>query len=116
MNGIEELAIAPLASNPFPDATDEFFTAFARTITLAGDAPLRIARPLARLTKREVMDLGRDWPLEHTFSCIAPAGGLHCGRCNKCGERKSAFAQAGIPDPTRYATQNTPGPHQRVLL
>jgi 7-cyano-7-deazaguanine synthase len=116
MNGVEELAIAPLASNPFPDATDEFFMSFARAITLAGDAPLRITRPFGQMTKRAVMSLGRDYPLEHTFSCISPAEGLHCGRCNKCDERKTAFAQAGLPDPTRYAKQDRAIPHQRILL
>ena len=116
MHGIEELAIAPLASNPFPDATDEFFTVFARAISLAGDVPLRITRPFAEMTKREVMGMGRDYPLEHSFSCIAPADSLHCGRCNKCDERKTAFKQAGLTDPTRYASQVPGVPHQRVLL
>jgi 7-cyano-7-deazaguanine synthase len=39
-----------------------------------------------------------------TFSCLAPQGRRHCGRCNKCAERKRAFRQAGIPDPTKYAS------------
>jgi 7-cyano-7-deazaguanine synthase len=116
IHDIEELAIAPLASNPFADATDEFFAAFGRAMTLAGNAPLRLTRPFAQMTKRDVMTLGREYPLEHTFSCIAPANGLHCGRCNKCDERKTAFDQAGLTDPTRYASVNAPTPHQRVLL
>ena len=37
------------------------------------------------------MELGRDMPLELTFSCIDPRDGLHCGRCNKCAERQEAF-------------------------
>jgi 7-cyano-7-deazaguanine synthase len=116
MHGIEDLAIAPLASNPFTDATDEFFTAFGRAMTLAGDAPVRILRPFGKMTKREVMHLGREYPLEHTFSCIAPADGLHCGGCNKCGERKAAFKLAGLTDPTRYAPQARGVLHERVLL
>jgi 7-cyano-7-deazaguanine synthase len=28
---------------------------------------------------------------------------MHCSRCNKCAERRKAFSEAGIPDPTRYA-------------
>jgi 7-cyano-7-deazaguanine synthase len=116
MHGVEELAIAPLASNPFADATDEFFTAFARAITLSGAAPLRITRPFAAMTKREVMQLGRGCPLHHTFSCIAPVDELHCGRCNKCGERKAAFQLAGMSDPTHYATQKVSARPQRALL
>jgi 7-cyano-7-deazaguanine synthase len=106
MHGIEELALATLASNPFADATEDFFAAFERAVTLAGTAPLRISRPFATRSKREVMELGREYPLEHTFSCIAPHDELHCGECNKCGERKAAFKTAGLTDPTSYATHN----------
>jgi 7-cyano-7-deazaguanine synthase len=49
------------------------------------------------------MALGRDMPLELTFSCLAPVAGLHCGRCNKCAERQAAFRDAGIDDRTEYA-------------
>ena len=34
-----------------------------------------------------------------------PEGGLHCGMCSKCRERRDAFNDAGIADPTRYAVQ-----------
>jgi 7-cyano-7-deazaguanine synthase len=29
---------------------------------------------------------------------------LHCGACNKCRERREAFAAAGVEDRTTYAT------------
>jgi 7-cyano-7-deazaguanine synthase len=48
------------------------------------------------------MQLGRELPLEHTYSCIRPVSGLHCGQCNKCAERQRAFAEAGMVDPTVY--------------
>jgi 7-cyano-7-deazaguanine synthase len=50
------------------------------------------------------MNLGRDLPLELTFSCLAPHSGLHCGRCNKCAERQRAFSLIELSDPTIYAT------------
>ena len=28
----------------------------------------------------------------------------HCGRCSKCRERHDAFVDAGIKDPTEYAS------------
>jgi 7-cyano-7-deazaguanine synthase len=31
-------------------------------------------------------------------------GERHCGRCNKCAERRKAFADAGIADGTPYAS------------
>jgi 7-cyano-7-deazaguanine synthase len=52
--------------------------------------------------KREVMELGRKYSLKHTFSCIAPIDGMHCGQCNKCAERQAAFRMMELPDPTEY--------------
>ena len=66
---------------------------------------VRVRRPYADLGlhKRDVLRRGAGLPLEHTFSCLRPAGGRHCGRCNKCAERRAGFRDAGVPDPTRYA-------------
>ena len=46
---------------------------------------------------------GRGMPLGETFSCLRPVGGRHCGRCNKCAERRAGFGAAGMTDPTEYA-------------
>ncbi|HVX59420.1 MAG TPA: 7-cyano-7-deazaguanine synthase, partial [Pirellulales bacterium] len=91
LHGIDELALAPLGSNPFPDATPEFFSEFQSALNLATQGQVRLIRPFDRLSKREVMRLGRGRPLELTFSCISPQDGLHCGECNKCQERRNAF-------------------------
>ncbi|MEU5980334.1 7-cyano-7-deazaguanine synthase [Streptomyces sp. NPDC047315] len=43
-------------------------------------------------------------PLEHSWSCYK-AGEVHCGTCGTCGtcyERREAFQEAGVADPTRY--------------
>ncbi|HEY1602913.1 MAG TPA: 7-cyano-7-deazaguanine synthase [Pirellulales bacterium] len=103
LRGIGELALAPLGSNPFPDATDQFFAEFESALNRATDSQLRIVRPFATFSKRQVMELGRGYPLELTFSCIAPVDGIHCGECNKCEERRQAFLNSGLPDPTQYA-------------
>ena len=103
LHGIEELALAPLKSNPFPDATNEFFETFESAVNQATGGQLRIVRPFGQLSKHQVMDLGKSYPLGLTFSCIAPVGELHCGACNKCAERKAAFQTAELPDPTAYA-------------
>ena len=107
-HGVGELALATLRSNPFADASDEFFAAYHAALDRGGVGRVRIIRPFAALEKREVMHLGRDCPLEETFSCISPAGGLHCGRCNKCAERKAAFAHAEMHDPTIYTLVPSP--------
>jgi 7-cyano-7-deazaguanine synthase len=105
MHGIHQLALATLHSNPFADASDEFFDVYQTALNRGSATNLEILRPFAALSKREVMQLGRNSPLKETFSCIAPIDGLHCGHCNKCAERKSAFVAAEMPDPTEYANQ-----------
>jgi 7-cyano-7-deazaguanine synthase len=103
MHGVSKLALATLAANPFDDAKPEFFERFEAMIAWAAGCDVKIVRPFEMLSKRCVMQLGRDMPLELTFSCIAPAGGLHCGRCNKCAERAAAFRHLATGDPTSYA-------------
>ncbi len=103
LHGIARLALAPLGSNPFPDATPEFFLEFAGAMSRALGTPIEIIRPFAAMHKQDVMELAGDAPLELTFSCINPMEGLHCGHCNKCAERKAAFKAIALADPTRYA-------------
>lgn len=107
LNGVPEVATAPLGSNPFPDATDEFYDGFADIVSRAVNGRVRVLRPYAALGlhKRDVLRRGLGMPLEFTFSCIRPVGERHCGRCNKCAERKHGFADAGMPDPTEYASR-----------
>jgi 7-cyano-7-deazaguanine synthase len=104
LNGVPEIATAPLSCNPFPDATPEFYDGFAALVGRAvGASPARVLRPYAALHKTDVLHRGRGLPLEHTFSCIRPTSGLHCGACSKCAERRTAFRAAGLDDPTTYA-------------
>jgi 7-cyano-7-deazaguanine synthase len=102
---IGRIAIGPLAGNPFPDATPEFFAAMAHAISLGLAHTIEIAAPFAALHKADVIRLGLELgvALELTVSCMNPRDGLHCGRCSKCRERRDAFAEAGVADPTRYA-------------
>jgi 7-cyano-7-deazaguanine synthase len=104
LNGIGQLALAVLGTNSFGDASREFFGDFENALDRALGGRLRIVRPFGEMTKREVMELGRDMPLKLTFSCIDPTGGQHCGRCNKCAERQEAFENINLHDPTIYAT------------
>jgi 7-cyano-7-deazaguanine synthase len=103
---IPELATAPLATNPFPDATPEFYDGFAAIVGQAvGGSPVRVLRPYAELGlhKRDVLRRGAELPLRFTFSCLQPIAERHCGRCNKCAERHAGFIAAGMTDPTEYA-------------
>jgi 7-cyano-7-deazaguanine synthase len=104
LHGVETIALGTLKGNPFADSGPEFLSRFGSLVHLGLDRPLEVTTPFATLTKAQVLELGRDLLLEHTFSCIAPVENRHCGRCNKCAERRDGFAQAGIEDRTLYAT------------
>jgi 7-cyano-7-deazaguanine synthase len=104
--GIGRVLIGPLAGNPFPDATPEFFEVMGRALSAGLAAPIRIDAPFIGMDKSEVIRLGATLgvPFEATLSCMQPHDGLHCGRCSKCRERRDAFHAAGLADPARYAT------------
>lgn len=102
IRGIEALALGSLGSNPFPDSTPEFFQELQDLVGRAMNGGPRLIRPFAVLHKEEVVARGRDLPLHLTFSCIDPREGRHCGRCNKCAERKKGFREAGLRDLTPY--------------
>lgn len=95
----------------YPDCRPEYIEAYERMANLAtkagveGRQQLKIHAPLINLTKaqiiREGAKLGVDYSL--TVSCYDPSPeGEACGECDACLLRKKGFAEAGVPDPTRY--------------
>jgi 7-cyano-7-deazaguanine synthase len=107
LNGVPEVAMAPLAVNPFPDATPEFFHEYTGAVNRAVNGVVQVLRPYAHLHKSDLLHLAAGMPLEKTFSCIRPVSGLHCGRCSKCFERQQGFRDAALPDPTRYVDRES---------
>lgn len=103
LHGYPVIALGTLKGNPFADSSREFFGDFAALVHTAVDHHLEVATPFSELGKNEVLERGRQLQLHHTFSCIDPTAGMHCGRCNKCAERQRAFAEASIDDVTAYA-------------
>ena len=100
---VSKIAIGLLAGNPFPDATPEFFDTFERALTQGLAHQIDIQLPYRGLHKEDIIRQFSYLPLDLTITCMAPRGGVHCGGCNKCAERRLAFADAGVADPTRYA-------------
>jgi 7-cyano-7-deazaguanine synthase len=95
----------------YPDCRPEFLAAFeamARLGTRAGALGVewKVHAPLIAMRKAEIIRagiaLGVDYAITH--SCYDPVGDLACGRCDSCALRKRGFVEAGVPDPTRYAT------------
>lgn len=100
----------------YPDCRPQFIEAFqalARVATRAATEqhkPTTIHAPLINLSKAEIVRLGASLgvPFERTVSCYDPSerGGevVACGQCDSCRIRARAFLEAGVPDPTPYAT------------
>ena len=95
----------------YPDCRPEFVTAFERLANLATKAGVEgagftVHAPLQHMTKadiaREAARLGLDAGLSHSCYDPAPDGGA-CGECDACRLRAKGFADAGLPDPTRYS-------------
>lgn len=97
----------------YPDCRPEFIDAFATMAALATrrgseGRPIAIAAPLGRMAKHEIISLGVAHGVDYadTVSCYDPMaraeGVTACGRCDSCRLRRSGFARAGVPDPTRY--------------
>jgi len=108
-NRLSRVMLGPLAGNPFPDATPQFFAALNEAFSLGLAAPMAISAPFSRLHKEDVVKIGAGLgvPFELTLSCMNPSGTTHCGLCSKCRERRDAFHAAGVKDPTPYANVST---------
>ncbi len=105
------IGVNALDYSGYPDCRPEFIAGYQSVANLATKAGVEgdrftIHAPLQHLSKadiaKEAARLGLDAGLSH--SCYDPAAdGGHCGYCDACRLRVKGFAEAGLPDPTRYA-------------
>lgn len=92
----------------YPDCRPGFIEAFdamqRQAVEGYGDPALRLEAPFMYLGKQQIVALGTALgvPYADTWSCYKGEE-RHCGRCGTCVERKHAFRDAGIADPTEYA-------------
>lgn len=103
--GAEGLVIAAHTGDHtiYPDCREEFMRAMGEAMKTGTYAGIELLRPFIALTKGQIaaegaklgVDFGRTW------SCYK-GGAIHCGKCGTCVERREAFLQAGLPDPTEY--------------
>mgnify|MGYP000166846343 FL=1 len=106
------IGVNALDYSGYPDCRPEFIGAFEELANLATKRAVegqrvQVHAPLIQLTKAEIIrrgiDLGVDYG--HTVSCYqADEEGRACGLCDSCRLRRRGFEEAGIEDPTRYAT------------
>jgi 7-cyano-7-deazaguanine synthase len=91
----------------YPDCRPDFITAFDAMQRLAvegfGEPNLKLEAPFVQLSKYQIVKLGSKLgvPYSDTWSCYK-GDEKHCGTCGTCVERKHAFRDAQVVDPTEY--------------
>lgn len=96
----------------YPDCRPEFLAAFEKMANLGTrvgieGSGLRIQAPLVSKSKAEIIRIGIELGVDYsrTISCYDPSSdGQACGECDSCRIRRTGFEQAGVIDPTKYAT------------
>lgn len=105
--GAEGLVIAAHGGDHaiYPDCREDFMRAMGDAMRLGTYAHVQLLRPFIALNKGQIAAEGARLGVDfaRTWSCYQ-GGTVHCGRCGTCVERREAFAQAGLPDPTVYAS------------
>lgn len=90
----------------YPDCRPGFVRALRACAAeaLEGFCVPRIETPFIKISKTDIARraavLGA--PLHLSWSCYK-GGDVHCGKCGTCVERREAFDDAGLTDPTEYA-------------
>lgn len=88
----------------YPDCRPEFIASASQTAWLGTDGQVLITAPFVNVDKTAIAAAGHrvGAPFDLTWSCYK-GGAVHCGTCGTCYERREAFEQAGLADPTTYA-------------
>lgn len=89
----------------YPDCREGFMQAMGTAMRLGTYAGVELLRPFIAFNKARIVSEGARLGVDfsRTWSCYK--GGVHhCGKCGTCVERREAFAQSGVPDPTIYAS------------
>jgi 7-cyano-7-deazaguanine synthase len=94
----------------YPDCRPAFLAALRDLVTVANEGfpTPKVEAPFMTWTKGQIAEHGTRLgaPLELSWSCYR-GGDTHCGTCGTCYERREAFQEAGVPDPTHYLDDTT---------
>ena len=105
--GAEGLVIAAHGGDHaiYPDCREEFMRAMGEAMQLGTYAGVQLLRPFIAMTKGQIVAEGARLGVDfaRTWSCYK-GGAVHCGTCGTCVERREAFMQTGVADPTEYAS------------
>jgi 7-cyano-7-deazaguanine synthase len=87
----------------YPDCRPAFASAMEVAMKLCDEHPVELLPEFVNVTKTQICKdgdvLGVPWDL--TWSCYEGLD-LHCGKCGTCIERREAFRDADVEDPTQY--------------
>ena len=89
----------------YPDCREDFMRAMGDAMRLGTYAHVELLRPFIAMNKGQIAAAGARLGVDfsRTWSCYK-GGAIHCGKCGTCVERREAFQQAGLADPTAYAS------------
>jgi 7-cyano-7-deazaguanine synthase len=89
----------------YPDCRPQFVTQLDQALAVGneGYGQVKLLAPFVHSSKTDICRLGENLGVkwEETWSCYE-GGAEHCGRCGTCVERREAFKDAGVEDPTHY--------------
>jgi 7-cyano-7-deazaguanine synthase len=106
--GAEGVLIAAHAGDHaiYPDCREAFLGAMDEAIRLGTYAGVKLLRPFVELNKAQIAARGAALGVDfsRTWSCYV-GGQRHCGSCGTCVERREAFRDAGLADPTTYENE-----------
>ena len=87
----------------YPDCRAGFINAMSQAMREGTYTDTDIIAPFTQLTKVDIARIGGDLGLDYsrTYSCYK-GGERHCGVCGTCVERRMAFKEAALDDPTVY--------------
>ena len=90
----------------YPDCRPAFTEAMREAAKLCDWHVVDLLTPFVTMAKGEIVTRGAELgvPFERTWSCYK-GGDVHCGTCGTCVERREAFAEAGVVDPTVYESR-----------
>lgn len=87
----------------YPDCRPEFIDAMDKATSAGTFVDVRVEAPYTNISKADIVRRGTALGINYakTWSCYKGSE-IHCGKCGTCVERKEAFADAGVEDPTEY--------------
>ena len=87
----------------YPDCREEFTRPMSEALWNADWHHVALERPFIHITKANIVSVGKEHnaPMSLSYSCYEGKE-EHCGLCGTCQERRSAFRDAGVDDPTEY--------------